>query len=291
MWRVASICLLCTVMACGEPSSPSSPSPSPTPSSTAPGGATLSKLEMDPSVRGGQAAHATVTLNASAPATGVAISLTASGTAATVPASLTVPADATTATFEVATARVPITTDVTITAQAGGVTRNASLQLRIDPAGLTPSANYTIGFSGLRDNRAAVAMYAESGFTVSAVSAEWVGITTYGNPLPSLQFFASGGTVTGEVRISSGGAPFWLRSVDFYSSVTRIPYVVEGSLSSELAFVQLDVLGNTFGNFVRVSNRTADLPVDVVLIRLSNPVPPGVSGSNPMGIDNIILNR
>jgi hypothetical protein len=196
-----------------------------------------------------------------------------------------------TATFDVATTRVATTTDVTITAQAAGVTRTASLRLRIDPAGLMPSTNYTIGFSGLRDNRAAVSTYSESGFTVSAVSAEWVGITTFGNPGPFLQFFASGGTVTGEVRFSSGGAPFWFQSVDFYSSVTRIPYVLEGSLSSELAFIQLEVLGNTFGNFVRVSNRRPDLPVDVLLVRLSNSIPPGVSGTNPMGLDNIVVNR
>lgn len=276
-------------MACGEPSSPSSPSS--TPSSTAPAGAALSKLEVDASVLGGQTARATVTLSAPAPSTGVAISLIASGTAATVPSSLTVPAGAATATFDVATTRVAITTDVTITAQSAGVTRTASLQLRIDPAGLTPSANYIVGFSGLRENRVAVPTYTESGFTISAVSAEWVGITTFGNPLPFLQFFASGGTVTGEIRISAAGAPFWLRSVDFYSSVTRIPYVIEGFLSSQPVFTQLDVLGNTFGNFVRVSNTRPDLAVDVVLIRLSNPIPPGVTGTNPMGVDNIVLGR
>jgi len=286
MRRVASVCLLCTVVACGEPSSPSSPSPP-----TAPAGAVLSKLEVDVSVLGGQAARATVTLTAPAPPAGVAISLTASGTAATVPSTLTIPAGATSATFDVATTRVAVTTDIAITAQAGGVTQTASLRLRIDPAGLRPSTNYTIGFSGLRDNRAAVSTYSESGFTVSAVSPEWVGITTFGNPGPFLQFSASGGTVTGEVRISSGGAPFWFRSFDVYSSVTRIPYVVEGSLSAEPAFTQLEVLGNTFGNFVRVPSRTPDLPVDAVLIRLSNPAPTTFSGTNPMGIDNIVLNR
>ena len=275
-------------MACGEPSSPSSPSPSPPPSSTGPG---LSKLEVSPSVLGGHTIQATVTLSAPAPSSGVAISLTASGTAATVPSSLTVPAGATTATFDVTTTRVAVTTDITIRAQTGGVTQTASVHLRIDPAGLMPSANYIVGFSGLRENRAMVPTYTESGFTISAVSAEWVGITTFGNPLPFLQFLASSGTVTGEIRISAAGAPFWLRSVDFYSSVTRIPYVIEGFLSSEPVFTQLDVLGNTFGNFVRVFNTRPDLAVDVLLIRLSNPIPPGVTGTNPMGVDNIVLGR
>jgi hypothetical protein len=202
-----------------------------------------------------------------------------------------VPASSTIATFDVGTTRVPITTEVVITAQAGGVTRTAPLRLRIDPTGLTPSANYTIGFSGLRENRTAVATYTELGFTVSSVSAEWVAITTYGNPLPSLQFFASGGTVTGEIRVTAGGSPFWLRSVDFYSSVTRIPYVIEGFLSGEPMFTQLEVLGNTFGNFVRVSNTRSDALVDVLLIRLSNPTSPGGTLSNPIGVDNIVLNR
>jgi hypothetical protein len=192
--------------------------------------------------------------------------------------------------FDVTTTRVAITTDVTITAQAGGVTRTASLRLRIDPSGLAPTANYTIGFSGLRENRVAVPSYTESGFTVSTVAAEWVGITTYGNPLPSLQFMSAPGvTTTGEIRVGAGGAPFWLRSLDFYSSTTRIPYVIEGSLSSEPVFTLVNVLGNTFGNFVRVPNPNADMPVDALVIRLSNPAAPCCG--NPMGVDNIVLNR
>jgi len=282
MWRVASLCLLGAVMACGEPSSPSSPSPSAIPP------AALSKLEVDPSVLGGQAARATVALTAPAPPAGVAISLTGSGTTATVPASVTVPAGATTATFDITTTRVTITTDVIITAQAAGVRRTASLRLRIDPAGLTPSANYTIGFSRLRENRVAVSTYEELGFTILPVVPEWVGITAGSQ---YIQFSASGGTVTGEIQISAAGAPFWFRSVDLYSSVTRIPYVIEGSLSSEEMFTQLDVLGNTFGAFVRVVNARPDLPVDLLVIRLSNPVPPAFNGTNPMGVDNIVLGR
>ena len=207
------------------------------------------------------------------------------------PALLTVPADATTATFDVATTRVAITTDVTISAQSAGVTRTASLRLRIDPTGLRPSANYTIGFAGLTDNRASVPTYIESGFTVSQVSAEWVAITTHGNPLPSLQFMTPGGaTMTGEIRITADGAPFWLRSLDLHSSTTRVPYVIEGFLSSEATFTVLNVLGNTHnGSFGRVSNPNADVPVDALLIRLSNPAAPCCA--NLMGVDNIVLNR
>lgn len=230
-------------------------------------------------------------LSAPAPAQGVAILLSVSGAAATVPSSVTVPDGATSATFDVATTPVAVTTEVVITARSAGITRTASLRLRINPAGLTPSASYTISFSALRENRAAVTIHSESGFTITPVSAQWVAITTYGNPLPSLQFFASGGTVTGELQVTADGAPFWLRSVDFYSSVTRIPYVIEGLLSGEAMFTQLDVLGNTFGNFVRVANSQPDLPVDRLNIRLSNPLPSSFGGSNPMGVDNLVLNR
>ena len=288
MKRVVWICLMGAAVACGEPSSPSSPTPSGTSPSVR---AVLSALEVEPSVLGGQPSRATVTLSEPAPPEGVAILLSVSGTAATIPSSVTVPSGVTSATFEVVTMRVAVTTDIVITARAGGITRTASLRLRIDPAGLTRSTNYTIGFSALRENRAAVAMYTESGFVISPISAQWVAITTYGNPLPSLQFFAAGGTVTGELQVIADGAPFWLRSLDFYSSVTRIPYVIEGFLSGEPMFAQLEVLGNTFGNFVRVANSRPDLPVDRLNIRLSNSLPPGVSGNNPMGVDNIILDR
>src|SRR5262245_25865316 len=105
MMRAAVIFLLAGVVACEEALTTSSP--------TAPSaGPVLSALEVDPSVRGGQAARATVTLSGPAPPQGVAISLIASGAAATVPASVTVPGDATSATFDVATARVTVTTDV-----------------------------------------------------------------------------------------------------------------------------------------------------------------------------------
>lgn len=93
--------------------------------------------------------------------------------------SVTVPNGATSATFDVATTRVAVTTDIIITARAGGITRTAPLRLRIDPAGLTPSVNHTIGFSALRENRAAVTIYTESGFAIAPISPQWVAITNW----------------------------------------------------------------------------------------------------------------
>jgi hypothetical protein len=161
---------------------------------------------------------------------------------------------------------------------------------RIDPSTLAPSTTYTIGFSSLRDNRAPFTTHVESGFTLSVVSAEWISLTTYGNPQPFIEFNGPAGTTaTGELRLSAAGAPFWLNSVDFYSSTTKIPYVIEGSLNGEPTFTVIDVIGNTFGAFARRTNPKADVPVQEIRIRLSNPSAPCCS--NPMGVDNIVVSR
>jgi hypothetical protein len=155
---------------------------------------------------------------------------------------------------------------------------------------VTPSATYTLGFSSLRENRAPFSSHAESGFTISVVSADWIALTTYGNPQPFIEFIGPAGvTMTGELRVTAGGAPFWLNSIDVYSSTTKIPYVIEGFLNSELMFSVVDVVGNTFGAFARRSNPKADVPVKEIRIRLSNPSAPCCG--NPMGVDNIVVSR
>ena len=142
----------------------------------------------------------------------------------------------------------------------------------------------------LAGEQGGVTTHLESGFTVSAVAGDWMAITTYGNPQPFVEFSAPAGTTgTGEIRITAGGAPFWLNSIDFYSSTTKIPYVIEGFFNSEQVFSVVDVIGNTFGAFARRSNPNASTVVDEVRIRLSNPSAPCCT--NPMGIDNIVLSR
>jgi hypothetical protein len=160
----------------------------------------------------------------------------------------------------------------------------------IDASAVKPSATYTIGFSSLRENRAVFNTHLESGFRISVVSADWIAITTYGNPQPFVEFYGPAGvTTTGELRVTADGAPFWLNSIDFYSSTTKIPYVVEGILNSKQVFAVTDVVGNTFGAFGRRSNPKADVPVQEIRIRLSNPSAPCCS--NPMGVDNISVSR
>src|SRR5262245_9413517 len=160
----------------------------------------------------------------------------------------------------------------------------------IDASTAKPSATYTIGFSSLRENRAPFNTHTESGFSISVVSADWIALTTYGNPQPFIEFIGPAGvTATGELRVTAGGAPFWLNSIDFYSSTTKIPYVIEGFLNTELMFSVVDVVGNTFGAFARRSNPEADVSVKEIRIRLSNPSAPCCA--NPMGVDNIVVSR
>ena len=160
----------------------------------------------------------------------------------------------------------------------------------IDASTAKPSATYTIGFSSLHENRAPFTTHVESGFRISVVSAEWIALTTYGNPQPFIEFYGPAGvTVTGELRVTADGAPFWLNSIDFYSSTTKIPYVIDGFLNSKKIFEVADVIGNTFGAFARRSNPKADVPVQEIRIRLSNPSAPCCG--NPMGVDNIVVSR
>jgi hypothetical protein len=161
---------------------------------------------------------------------------------------------------------------------------------RIDPSTIKPSITYTIGFSSLRENRAPFTGYVESGFDVSALSAEWIALTTYGNPQPFVEFYGPAGvTTTGELRITAGGAPFWFKTIDLYSSTTKIPYVIEGFLNADQIYASVDVIGNTFGAFARRSNPNGDMAVQEIRIRLSNPSAPCCS--NPMGVDNIVVSR
>ena len=252
--------------------------------------AVIARLDVDMSVTGGQGAHGTVTLTDVAPETGVTIGLAANNVAVTTPSSLTIPPGTMKGSFDITTTRVAATTDVAITASIGEARMTSLMRVKIDAAALRPTATYTLGFSSLRDNRTAFTTYNDSGFTVSVVSADWIAITTYGNPIPFIEFNSPlGQTTTGELRITAGGAPFWFSSIDLYSSTTKIPYVFEGSLSGDSVFTVVNVLGNTFGAFARTPNPRSDAPIDTLLIRLSNPSAPCCS--NPMGVDNIVLSR
>ena len=145
----------------------------------------------------------------------------------------------------------------------------------------TSLGDATIGFSGLAD-RASVTTYTESGYTVSAISGDWTGHTTYGHPAPFVQFSAS---VAGEIQVKAGGSIFYFRSVDLYSSTTPIPYTIKGTRNSTTVFTLTDTIPNTFGKFRTVVNPKAAEAIDTLSIALSNAARSG----NPMGLDTIVL--
>jgi murein DD-endopeptidase MepM/ murein hydrolase activator NlpD len=107
----------------------------------------LSSLAFNPSsVTGGNSAQGIVTLSGVAPAAGALVSL-ASGrqSVASVPSSVTVPAGAKTATFNVTTRAVSVSTTVNISASYGGVTRTTPLVITpaVDTVNIT-RATYNV---------------------------------------------------------------------------------------------------------------------------------------------------
>jgi hypothetical protein len=169
-----------------------------------------------------------------------------------------------------------------------------SLSSASGPSSSLPDAplfrSYTVQFSDLGPDRAPVTTYTESGFTISAALANWIAYA-YGNPGPSLVFETPAGVSTsGEVTIRTEEdlSLFRFSSVDLYSSVTPIPYVITGTLRGDTMFTESGTLGNTFGNFVRDSSSHSNLPIDTLVIRLTNGT---TCCTNPMGLDNIVARR
>jgi carboxypeptidase family protein len=149
-----------------------------------------------------------------------------------------------------------------------------------------PAGSTVISFSQL-----SALPYSESGFTVVSTLAAWFA-SGYGRPGPSLQFSAPvNSTVEGEVKITAGGSMFRFSSVDVYSSITQIPYVLTGIAGSSTVFAVTGRQGNTFGNFVTVANPQSSVAIDTLLIRLTDTVPNICCGGNPMGIDNVVVVR
>ena len=148
----------------------------------------------------------------------------------------------------------------------------------------------TITFDGLTTNGAPVTSYTESGFTVDAISGDWVAVTTYGNPAPFIDFTAAAGTtVEGEIRVTSDSTLFGFESVDAYSSTTPIPYTITGLRDSSVVFTLSDTLPNTFGGFRTIMNPNPDDFIDTLSIVLTNPAAPCCR--NPTGLDTIVLRR
>lgn len=181
--------------------------------------------------------------------------------------------------------------------QSKGVTltSNQTLSFQLTRQSTTPpppAGATVIGFNGLTVDAASVTTYTESGLTVSATSGPWIASTTYGNPAPFVQFYASPGTtVPGEVRVASGGSVFSFYSVDLYSSTTPVPYTITGFRGGSTVFRLADTLPNPIGNFRTVTNPNAGASIDTLSIVLTNAAASCSTCRNPMGLDSIVLTR
>jgi hypothetical protein len=143
-----------------------------------------------------------------------------------------------------------------------------------------------LSFAGAGANGTPFTSYTDAAFTVAPVSGAWTVTTTYGNPAPYIGLAAQPGTTTGgEVRISAAGSPFSFSSVDLYSSLTPVPYVLTGLKNGVIVFTVADVLPNPMGAFVTVPNPHASDVIDMLLISVTTQTPPCCS--NAIGIDNI----
>jgi len=143
----------------------------------------------------------------------------------------------------------------------------------------------TCTFGGLQVDGETLSSYTESGITILTAAGGWQTRTIFGNPAPSILFFApAGATASGQVKVTAGGAAFSFTSIDLYSSMASIPYVFTGMMGSTKVFSVSGTVPNTFGNFATVANPNAGDLIDTLVIDLANGV-----GQNPMGLDNVRL--
>jgi hypothetical protein len=177
------------------------------------------------------------------------------------------------------------------------------LRTRVN-CGLSAPSNDTlvrVGIpAGIRFNAAGphgtdVVSYTEGGFAVDVQSASWTVLDTTGNPLPSIQFSAMPTLpfTIGQLQVTAGGEPFTFTSVDLYSSATQIPYSLTGLLNGVPQFILNGTVPQTFGRFATVSGPTVNIPIDTLIIGVSNVPPPTCApcAANPMGVDNIAVSR
>ena len=168
----------------------------------------------------------TVTLNAAAPSSGFAVSVSSSNVAITVPASVNVPSGATTVQFTANASAVSTSQTATLTATANGVSQTYSIQLNPPsaPSVATLSINATsVSFGNVSLNTPSTQSLTLSStgsgpVTVNSASVSGTGYSISGLTLPAtinpgnsatlnVQFDpTAAGTDTGQVTISSNSS-------------------------------------------------------------------------------------
>lgn len=157
----------------------------------------------------------------------------------------------------------------------------------------------TIGFQGLSgDDGAAFTSYTESGFAVEAATGRWLINRRYGNPAPFIYFIQADGVAAvspASIFVTSAGRPLIFYSAELYSSVTPIIYSFVGTRDGHKVFEQTGTTPNTFGRFgfarLEIEPAYKNILVDRLQLQLSGSPIPAAVGSNPVGIDNIVVVR
>lgn len=146
----------------------------------------------------------------------------------------------------------------------------------------------TIDFNGLSGSDGSpFTTDMEYGFTVSAVSNNWLVGQNYGDPAPYIWFLAQPNQmITGTIAVTEGGATFTFSSIDLYSSITTIPYTFTGFLAKNQVFTVSGEVPHTFGNFATVMNAYSSDLIDTLDVTLTDSPP---CCGNPMGLDNIVV--
>ncbi|MDL1951923.1 hypothetical protein FBQ97_19235, partial [Acidobacteria bacterium ACD] len=169
---------------------------------------TLSGVSVTPAVVfGGSPADGTLTLTGNAPAGGVTVSLVSSQpSVASVPASVVVPQGAASAGFAVSTSPVASDTVATVTATAGGTSRQATLSVRratAAPLDVDLAEGNATSWTGFAGDGATTSVSDDLSLVASGAS--------------SLRFVTQSGLDTGVRYAFPGGAHWDLAAADFLS--------------------------------------------------------------------------
>ena len=174
------------------------------------------------SITGSASDTCTVTLNAAAGSSGLAVSLASNNSAVSIPASVTVPAGAISAGFTAAITAVTTVQNATLTASAGGVSKTVALQLNASVPTLSlNAANISFGNVAVNTAAAQTVTLSSTGtiaVTVNSATLTGAGFSISGMTFPvtlkpsqsaklTVQFDPTvSGTASGQIKISSNSS-------------------------------------------------------------------------------------
>ena len=146
------------------------------------------------SITGAGTDNCTVTLNAAAPAGGLAVGVASNNSAVTAPATVTVPATATSASFTATASSVSTSQTATLTASAGSVAETFALQLNAAEQGSTGAPTLSINATSLTfgnvnvnttaTQSATLSSTGTAAVTISAATVTGSGFTLSGTSFP-----------------------------------------------------------------------------------------------------------